>query len=125
MDTTSVILIVAIILVVALIGYVVWRNPKVKTSVGLGPIKINLDTERADESSAGQRRDENISHNAQPAASLSVGNIHRSQVINEGAGGRAEMQANDVTHSTIINTSGKARHPHSTKQTNEHKSDMR
>ncbi|MFN4295014.1 MAG: hypothetical protein ACK4JD_12885 [Thermoflexales bacterium] len=109
MDTTSTILLVAIILVVALIGYVVWRNPKVKTSVGLGPIKINLDTERANESSAGQRRDESISHDAQPTASLSVGNIHRSQVINEGAGGRAEMRAGDVSHSTIINTTGKAK----------------
>lgn len=108
MDTTSTILLVAIILVVALIGYVVWRNPKVKTSVGLGPIKINLDTERANESSAGQRRHEDISHDAQPTASLSVGNIHRSQVINEGAGGRAEMRAGDVSHSTIINTTSKA-----------------
>ncbi len=111
MDTTSAILIVAIILVVVLIGYVVWRNPKVKTSVGLGPIKINLDTERANEPSSGQRQDENISHDAdaQPTASLSLGNIHRSQVVNEGAGGRAEMRAGDVSHSTIINTTGKAK----------------
>ncbi|MFC1465806.1 MAG: hypothetical protein ACFLMY_13275 [Candidatus Brachytrichaceae bacterium NZ_4S206] len=111
MDATSVILLIAIILVIALIGYVVWRNPKVKTSVGLGPIRINLDTERAAEQTTHKQvasASSNTPH-ARPTAQLSVGNIRMSQVINEGAGGRAEMKAGDVVHSTIINTAGTAK----------------
>ena len=49
MDAENITLLVAIILIVALIAYVVWRNQKVRTSVGVGPVKMNLDTERTTE----------------------------------------------------------------------------
>ncbi len=115
MDTTSaILLIIAIVLIVALIGYVVWRNPKVRTSVGLGPIRINLDTERAAEQTTHKQvtaATRAVPH-TQPIAHLSVGNIRMSHVINEGTGGRAEMKAGDVVRSTITNTAGAARKTH-------------
>lgn len=117
MDATSVILLIAIVLVVALISYVVWRNPKVKTSVGLGPIRINLDTERTAEQTTHKQApgaSPNTPH-SRPTAQLSVGNVRMSQVVNEGAGGRAEMKAGDVVRSTITNTAGTAKQARSTK----------
>ncbi len=119
MDATSAILLIAIILVVALISYVVWRNPKVKTSVGLGPIRINLDTERAAEQTTHKQAAgaSSSTPHTRPTAQLSVGNVRMSQVINEGAGGGAEMKAGDVIHSTITNTAGTAKQAHSTKNT--------
>lgn len=119
MDATSAILLIAIVLIVALISYVVWRNPKVKTSVGLGPIRINLDTERTAEQTTHKQAPDtspNTSH-ARSTAQLSVGNIRMSQVINEGAGGRAEMKAGDVVRSTITNTAGTAKQSHRAKHT--------
>lgn len=109
MDAASVILIIAITLVIALIGYVVWRNPKVKTSVGIGPIRINLDTERTAEQTAHKQTPATDPAHTRPAAQLTVGNIRMSDVTNEGAGGRAEMKAGDVVQSTITNTAGTAK----------------
>ncbi|BCX04021.1 MAG: hypothetical protein KatS3mg053_1959 [Candidatus Roseilinea sp.] len=117
MDAASVILLIAIVLVVALISYVVWRNPKVKTSVGLGPIRINLDTERTTEQTTPQQATavHTASQHGRPTAQLSVGNVRTSHVINEGAGGRAEMKAGDIVGSTITNTAGVAKTTHSAK----------
>ena len=108
MDAGNIVLLVAIVLIVALITYVVWRNHKVKTSLGLGPININLDTERAIERPTHKpsATSKTASPSAYPAARLLVGNVQLSKVTNEGAGGDAEIKAGDVTRSSIINTAG-------------------
>jgi hypothetical protein len=110
MDAGNAVLLIAIVLIVLLITYAIWRNHRVKTSVGVGPININLDTERVKEHprhrpSATARTELPVTP---PAARISLGNVRLSEVTNEGAGGDAEIKAGDVTRSRIINTAGAA-----------------
>lgn len=102
MDIGHVFLLLAVILVIALIAYMVWRNQRVKTSFDVGPIKVSVDTEREVERTAAAR--EARSPPATPLAQLEVGKIEHSSVINEGAGGGAKLKAGDITRSHVVNT---------------------
>jgi len=111
MDAGSAVLLVAIALIVALITYAVWRNHKVKTSVGVGPININLDTERVVEQPGREApataKKAELS-DAHPTARISLGNVQQSEITNESAGGDAEIKAGNVSRSRIVNTAGAA-----------------
>lgn len=114
MQTYHLILLGALLLIVGLIAYSVWRNAKVKTTFSLGPIKVNLETERATKQQVGVEEPSTNGadapqqqHHLHPTAQITAGDVRRSQVINEGSGGGAEMKVKDIVGSTIINTAGK------------------
>ncbi|MCS7056248.1 MAG: hypothetical protein NZM18_08790 [Thermoflexales bacterium] len=108
MQTYHLVLLGALFLIVVLIAYSVWRNAKVKTTFSLGPIKVNLDTERTTPQEELNTHSANaLQHHLQPTAQITAGDIRRSQVINEGSGGSVEMKVKDIVGSTVINTAGK------------------
>jgi hypothetical protein len=90
MENDRVVLLVGIIGVfVVLIVALAFRN-RVRSKTKVGP--VNFDFE-ADPSARG--------------ASLRAGNVSQgSEVVNEGAGGPAEMEVKDISGSKVINTAG-------------------
>ena len=99
MDSQTIVLLVAVIGVLALIAYVVWRNDTVRTWFKVGPAEVNIDTQRKQNKPAAKP--------APPGAELEAGNIRGSQVTNRTDSGGARLTAEDIDNSTVINESSK------------------
>jgi hypothetical protein len=93
MENDRVVLLVGIIGVfVVLIVALALRN-RVRSKTKIGPVDFDFE---ADPSARG--------------AGLRAGNVSQgSEVINEGAGGPAEMEVRDITGSKVINTAGQVK----------------
>lgn len=96
MDTNT-FLLVALIVIVALVAYVVWRNRKVDVTAESGPVKFRMKTEKQ------------TNRVAPPGAELTAGNVTDSEVLNEGVGGAAKTEVKDISGSKVTNTAGRAK----------------
>ena len=105
MDTNT-FLLLALIVIVALIAYVVWRNNKVKVTTKVGPAELQMETEKQEPKKQETEKpsDKPASQPASPGAELKAGNVTGSLVVNEGAGADAKAEVEDINNSTVINT---------------------
>ena len=109
MDTNT-FLLLALIAIVALIVIVVWRNGKLNFKGTVGPVNLQMETEKQEAAKQEMEKPSGkpASQPAAPGAELKAGNVTGSLVVNEGAGADAKAEVKDINNSTVINTRGTA-----------------
>ena len=109
MDTNT-FLLLALIAIVALIVYVVWRNGKLNFKGTVGPVNLQMETEKqmTEKQETEKPSDKPASQPAAPGAELKAGNVTGSRVVTEGAGADAKAEVKDIKNSTVITTRGTA-----------------
>lgn len=97
MDASWLIL-VGIVVLAVLVGYALWRGNSVRANLGAGGAQAGF------EAAPPPPPVDPASAPLPPGAEMEVGNISRSRLSNEGAGGGARFKAQDITDSTVKNT---------------------
>ena len=93
MENDRTFMLVAISCIVALLILVVVFRNRFKTKTKRGPVEFDLDADP--------------SPPAKPGAKLKAGKVSDGAVIlNEGAGGSAEVELGDISGSKVVNTAG-------------------